>query len=133
MHSQLNSFSREVSKHYDSYFKEFGLATSYVELLLLVYNEGGLSQKKLAERMNLAPSTITRFIRKLEKGGFIEKKKNGRLIKITIPAEATEIMKRMHNLYEKAGSDLKERLGDKYVNTTSRLLKHGAELMTEEF
>lgn len=132
MHSQLNSFSREVSKHYDSYFKDFGLATSYIELLLLIYKEGGLSQKYLSDRMNLAPSTITRFIKKLEKSGYIEKNKDGRLTKIVISAEASERVEKMHNLYEKAGRDLKERLGEKYVSTTSRLLKHGVNQMAEE-
>jgi len=127
MHSQLNSFSREISRYYDSYFEEFGLATSYIELLLLVESEGGLSQKDLSEKMNLAPSTITRFIRKLQKEEYVTKSREGRLTKIVISDSAKKRVEKMNELYDQAGRDLKKLLGEKYVNTTSRLLKHGVD------
>lgn len=132
MHSQLNSFSREISRYYDSYFEEFGLATSYIELLLLVESEGGLSQKDLSDKMNLAPSTITRFIRKLQKEEYVKKSRDGRLAKIIISDGAKNRLKKMNVLYDQAGKDLKKMLGKKYVDTTSRLLSHGVDQFREQ-
>lgn len=132
MHHHLNSLNREVSKHYDSYFEPFGLATSYIELLLLVLEEGTVSQKELSDRMNLAPSTITRFITKLKKEKYIKKGKKGRLVTIEILPGAMSDVKKMKERYQQADDDLKKMLGDKFVETTNRLLQHGLDQLSNK-
>jgi DNA-binding MarR family transcriptional regulator len=129
MHSILNSFSREVSRFFDDYFKEYQLATPYVELILLVYQNEKISQKKLGEEMNLAPSTITRFVDKLVKRGLFKKSKNGRLARISLSADGKKLVPYLSKGYEEALADLQKKLGEKYVHTTGQLLKHGADLM----
>ena len=132
MHAITNSFSREISQHFDSYFEEYNLATSYIELILLVQQEGVLTQKELAEKMNLAPSTITRFVQKLVKTGYVEKSKDGRVATIKLTANAESAAKKMRRSYEKAVHDLKEKLGEKFVDTTEQLLQHGTALLTQD-
>ncbi len=132
MHGITNSFSREISQHFDSYFEEYNLATSYIELILLVQEEGGVSQKELADRMNLAPSTITRFVQKLVKAGYVKKSKDGRIATIKLTASAEAAAKKMNRSYEKAVHDLKEKLGGKFVDTTEQLLEHGTGLLTQK-
>ncbi|TVR15127.1 MAG: MarR family transcriptional regulator [Balneolaceae bacterium] len=132
MHAITNSFSREISRHFDSYFEEYNLATSYIELILLVWKEGEISQKELAKRMNLAPSTITRFVQKLVKSGFVEKNKDGRIVSIKLTNNAKATAQKMHSSYKKAVQDLKEKLGEKFVSTTEQLLEHGTSLLVED-
>lgn len=131
MHAITNSFSREISQHFDSYFEEYNLATSYIELILLVQEEGKVTQKELADRMNLAPSTITRFVQKLEKTGFVEKSKDGRIATIKLTISAESVAENMRQSYEQAVQDLKEKLGEKFVDTTDQLLQHGTELLIQ--
>lgn len=127
MHAILNSFSRDVTRLFDGYFKEYKLATPFVELLIHIHKNEKLSQKELAERMNLAPSTITRFINKLQIRGFIEKKMNGRMAYITLSEKGNERIPHLIESYRKAEETLRKKLGEKFVHTTEQLLKHGFE------
>lgn len=125
MHSASNAFSREITRHFDSYFKEYGLATSYVELLLILYAHDELSQNDLADKMKLAPSTITRFVNKLVKKDLVEKKKVGRTAVITLSKKGQGQLPSLKRSFENAVNDLKTILGNKYVHTTKELLLHG--------
>lgn len=131
MHSEANTFSRTVSKHFDSYFKESGLATSYVEVLIFIKNEGPALQKEIADHLNLDPSTITRFLKKLQKEGWVAKEKIAGKTKITLNAAKADDVKELQELYREAEEALSEMLGDKYVDTTQKLLSHGYSLFEE--
>lgn len=132
MHSEANSFSREISRHFDSYFEEYDLATSYVELLLILHDQERLSQNDLAERMNLAPSTITRFINKLVKKSLVQKKKSGRTAVVSLSRKGQALAPKLKDRFEKAMRDLEETLSEKYVHTTKELLLYGANLLKEK-
>lgn len=132
MHSASNSFSREITRHFDSYFEEYDLATSYVELLLILYDQDELSQNDLAEEMKLAPSTITRFVNKLVKKGLVQKKKVGRTAVITLSKKGEDQLPTLKRAFDNAVRDLERILGEKYVHTTKELLLHGARLLKEE-
>ena len=129
MHAITNSLSREISAFYDTYFKEDKLATSYVELLLLIEDYDKISQKVIATKMNLAPSTITRFLNKLIKKGVVSKKMDGRISYVELSEQGKKEVPKLRNKYEQAEDDLKEILGSKFVDTTKQLLMHGAALL----
>ncbi|NBC66349.1 MAG: MarR family transcriptional regulator [Bacteroidetes bacterium] len=131
MHSAANIFSREITRHFDSYFQEFDLATSYVELLIILFERNELSQHDLAEEMKLAPSTITRFVNKLVKRGLVEKKKVGRTAVISLSSEGKELTPTLKQRFENAVNDLEKILGDKYVHTIKELLLHGADQLKQ--
>lgn len=132
MHSAANTFSREISRHFDSYFEEYDLATSYVELLLILYDNDELTQNDLAESMNLAPSTITRFINKLVKKNLVQKKKSGRTAVISLSKKGLALAPMLKESFDKAVTDLEDILGDKYVHTTKELLQHGVAQLREK-
>ncbi len=132
MHSTSNSFSREITRHFDSYFEEYDLATSYVELLLILNEKEELSQNDLADEMKLAPSTITRFINKLVKKNLVQKKKVGRTAVITLSKKGQDQLPALKRNFDDAVNDLKAILGDKYVHTTKELLLHGATLLKKQ-
>jgi DNA-binding MarR family transcriptional regulator len=129
MHAILNSFSREVCQFFDDYFKEHKLATPYVELILLLHEHEKIPQKDLAEKMHLAPSTITRFVNKLVKKGLVEKSRNGRLSQVSLSEKGKNLAPHLVKAYDEALSVLKGKLGEKYVHTTEQLLKHGSDLL----
>lgn len=132
MHSAANSFSREISRHFDSYFEEFDLATSYVELFLIVLEKEEVMQNDVAEEMNLAPSTITRFVNKLVQKGILKKEKSGRTAVIKISIEGEKLAPKLKSSYERALQDLEDVLSDKYVHTTEGLLLHGVNILKEK-
>lgn len=129
MHAITNSISREITGFYDAYFKEDKLATSYVELLLLIEDYDKISQKAIAQKMNLAPSTITRFINKLIKKRLVSKMMDGRISYVELSETGKKEVPKLRKKYEQAEEDLKELLGSRYVDTTKQLLIHGAALL----
>ncbi|WP_069133336.1 MarR family winged helix-turn-helix transcriptional regulator [Rhodohalobacter halophilus] len=132
MHSQVNRFSRSVSSHFDQYFKEFGLATSYVEVLLCIKEDGPLLQKEIANSMHLDPSTITRFLKKLKQHGWIEKQKGEGRAKIAIHQSRASDVEELRTLYIEAERELGRMLGEKFTETTLKLLEHGNSLFDKE-
>lgn len=48
-----------------------GITISQTETLVIVYNDGPITQKKLAEQMQLTPGSITQLVEQLERLGFV--------------------------------------------------------------
>lgn len=130
-HQLINTFSREVSSFYDEKFKVTGLATSYAELLILVKESENISQKQIAISMNLAPSTITRFIAKLGKKGLIRKERRGKEIFIELPEKGKKLTGELEQIYNQAEEELQEILGSKFIETTGKLFEFGSGIMKE--
>jgi len=130
-HTTINHFSRQVSSFFDEQLSEFGLATSYVELLLLIRSNGSCTQKTASEALGLAPSTITRFVDKLVKQGLIKKEKDGRESILKLTQKGIDATRKMDIIYREAETKLKEKLGDKYLETTGKLLNYGIESFSE--
>ncbi|MDX1590591.1 MAG: MarR family transcriptional regulator [Balneolaceae bacterium] len=126
MHTAANHFSREISRFFDSYFEDHQLATSYVQLLRLIDENGSMTQKEIAEQMNLAPSTITRFIGKLEKLNMVRKSRSGKEMTVQINEGEQSTVNQLIALLNQAELDLEKLLGKKYIETTSALLEYGA-------
>lgn len=131
MHAEANRFSRELSRYFDSCFEGEKLAAPYAELMLTLKESGEVGQTELAERHHLAPSTITRFLAKLEKRGWVEKKASGRMVQAGLTAEGLRKAEELEKIYQKALAGLQEILGRKYVETLKPLLHHGSQLMAD--
>ena len=127
MYTSANAFSREISRHYDNVFRSLNLTTSYVELLLYIHKKKDCTQKELADEMMLAPSTITRFISKLEKRKFVEKNRSGKTVTVKLTDEGEDKIAEIKRLYRKADKELSILLGERFLETTSKLLEFGAD------
>jgi DNA-binding MarR family transcriptional regulator len=131
MHFTVNSFAREIGKIFDDYIKPLGVATSYAELLMLLSENDGLQQQEIADEMNLAPSTITRFIAKLEKEQLVKKRKKTGRSDVILTEKGAIKTAQIKNKYADAVKELEERLGEKFVATTEQLLRHGADQLMQ--
>ena len=68
-----NSFARIMTTLAEDEFKKTGLSPNYAFLVMLVCETPGITQKEISEYLQLTPSTITRFVDKLESKGFIKR------------------------------------------------------------
>lgn len=124
-HPAVNQFSRELSSYFDESLKEFGLATSYIELMIFVRSEGECSQKTIGDKMGLAPSTITRFISKLAKKGLVKKTRFGQEAVVKLTPKGEKVSSEMEKTYREAVDSITGILGEKYLQTITGLLEHG--------
>lgn len=82
-----SAFSRNIGRLAESCFEPTGLSSSLAFIMLLVHSEPGIQQKAIAERLELMPSTITRFLDKLEEFGLIKRVFEGKS-QFVFPTEA---------------------------------------------
>lgn len=75
-----NRLSRSIKKIAEDEFALTGLTPMYGYLILLVNGEPGISQKELSEKLYVTPSTLTRFIDKLEAKQLVERKVQGKTV-----------------------------------------------------
>lgn len=130
-HHSVSTLSRSITAFFDEHFEDSGLATSYVELLMLIKENDSLSQKEISEAMDLAPSTITRFLAKLEKKDLVEKQRESREVIVKLTDNGEKLASNLYRKYKKAEKELNSILGEKYLETTGKLLDHGVGLLKE--
>lgn len=105
------ALARQMQEMAQECFVPTGLNPSQGFALLCVIDEPGVQPSVIAERLALAPSTVTRIIDALRKKGLVESEADGRTSLLT----ATTAGKRMATRVRKAWKDLyhaySERLG----------------------
>jgi DNA-binding MarR family transcriptional regulator len=131
-HSSVNSFSRTLTAFFDEKLSKFNLATSYIELMILMKENDKVSQKEIAEQLSLAPSTITRFVDKLKKEGYLTKKRDGRNMTIELTEKGQKASSDMDREYRSAVDDIRGLMGDKYLETVGKLLNYGSDELEKE-
>ncbi len=111
-----NSLARVITRMGEEEFAGIGMTPSYAFLLTLVIDSPGISQKELANALNMAPSTVSRFVDTLHKRSLIEKKVEGRntYIEATAKGEALKspISEAWLGLYERYSDILGKEQGD---------------------
>jgi len=56
--------------------QEYNLGSGQFHFLMMLYKKDGVNQKTLAETLNIDKATSTRAIKKLEKQGFVTRKRD---------------------------------------------------------
>ena len=73
-----NRLSRAITHMAEEEFRITGITPTYAFLIMVVNSNQGICQKELCEILHLAPSTVTRFIDKLENKGILTRKQEGK-------------------------------------------------------
>lgn len=73
-----NALARQITRLAEEEFKITGLSPSHAFLIMLVNDQPGISQKDLGAHLQLAPSTVTRFIDVLVHKNYIRRETEGK-------------------------------------------------------
>jgi DNA-binding MarR family transcriptional regulator len=124
-----STLTRAITKMAEEEFKTTGLSPTYAFLLMVLKDKPCISQKELGQILHMAPSTITRFIEKLEYSGYVTSKSEGKLSLIDITPKGAELMVSIDQAWGKLHKRYDEILGPddskqftKLVFETSRKL-----------
>ena len=108
-----NSLVRRINKKWEQAYEKTGLSPAHAYLLRLVLDKGELSQKQIAEELQLEKSTVTRFVTALEEKGLLEREKIGREQIIRASPKAKKMKQQLNRIGDKLYLTLQELLGDK--------------------
>lgn len=73
-----NSLARVITRMADESFRLTGLSPSHAFLLMLVNENPGIGPKEMSGYLQLAPSTVTRFVDVLVGRGLLERRLDGK-------------------------------------------------------
>lgn len=98
--------ARVLGKTAEDEFKVTGLSPSHAFLLHIVNIRSGIQQKQIGELLHMTPSTITRFIEKLENKGLVLRKSEGKNVYIfktekglLLQPDIEKAWERVHDIY----------------------------------
>lgn len=126
------AFARALRSRHGELLAAHGLHPGQDALLLLVWEHPGLRQAELARRLGIEPPTVTRMVRRLERSGLLERRKDpddARSVRVhpTPRSRMLEMMVRRSwaeldaELVAALGSDGAERLRRLAAEATGRL------------
>lgn len=115
----INALARKINKIWEAEFKTIGLSPAHGYLLTLVIRQPGLRQKEIAEKLQLDPSTITRFIDALITKKLITRKNDddARAACIFPTAKATAMEKDLEQIFTNIKQTASEKIGIKNMET----------------
>ncbi|NGZ76452.1 MarR family winged helix-turn-helix transcriptional regulator [Saccharibacillus alkalitolerans] len=102
-----NRLGRVLTKMAEDEFASCGLSPNGAFLLMAVYEQEGITQKRLGEMLHLQPSTVTRLIEKMIGRGLIYNQTEGRLSRIY----STDKGRSLEAQIERCWDSLRERYG----------------------
>ena len=96
----VKKLDRMLNKLADEAFRRTGLAPTYGFILLILKEKDGIPQKDIAQMLYSAPSTIARFVEKLEYKGYIKTVSDGRLSLVYLTDEGRKFIKEIDSSWE---------------------------------
>ncbi len=119
--------ARVFGKIADEAFRKSGLSPSHALLLYLVNQRGIMQQKEIGELLHLTPSTITRFVDKLENKKLIYRKTDGKNVYISTTETGlflqSEIIKAWNDLHAMYKDILTEEETRQFIALSGKLLR----------
>ncbi|ANY71382.1 MarR family transcriptional regulator [Paenibacillus ihbetae] len=110
-----NQLARSITKLAEDEFRITGLSPTYAFLMIAVNEKQGISQKELGEVLHITPSTVTRFIEKLQAKGLVYAEQKGRMSLIYSTDKGKELQpdieKAWLNLYDRYSNIIGEQTG----------------------
>ena len=108
-------------------FMPTGLAPSYAFLMMVVVEKGSISIGELANTLNLAPSTLTRFVDALIAKEYLERKQEGRNMVVTPTQMGKELLPSIQKAWKSLYKRYSEVLGEAFAKQlTADLVKANA-------
>ncbi|RKP50009.1 MarR family transcriptional regulator [Cohnella endophytica] len=127
-----NRLSRSVTKIAEEQFAATGLSPMYGYLILLVNGTPGITQKELAEALYVTPSTLTRFIDKLEAKRLVERKVHGKTVQVYSTDKGMELEDTIRQASKNLQSRYREILGEESKQSLNGEIKSASEKLEKK-
>ncbi len=123
---------RVLNRWAEDEFARIGLAPSAGFAVMVVNEHPGMTQNELASVLNLAPSTLTRFVDKLENKGLMHRKKDGRTTYLESTDKGLEIHEELSEGWKRVWRRYADILGTEEGNKLAAELNKVSEALETE-
>lgn len=115
------AFSDALRHHYrrlHMLLEEIHVYPGQPPLFFLLDREGGLSQKVLAERINIKPSTLTTMLKCMESNGLVEKiqdQEDKRIFRVFLTKEGKKTVNEARRIMEQLSDEMLDGFGQEEI------------------
>lgn len=123
---QISTIYQNITIHLDVQLKPYQIGTAQVSFLVAILQHDGINQETLTANSHVDKSTTTRSIAKLEKAGYITRKKDpndNRAYKIYITKKGRNIEPKLYNILKQLNEILSEGLTQTEKSEFEQLLE----------
>lgn len=131
MYFTTSRLSRAITRLADEAFAMTGLAPAYGYLVRLVIANPGITQKELSEKLYITPSTLTRFIDKLEGKQLVERQVQGKTVLVYPTVKGTAMKETLHEASKKLKAAYEAKLGKELADALTRMQESASELLEQ--
>ena len=96
-----NSLARVMTSLANDEFKSTGLSPHYAFIVMLICEKPGITQKEICEYLQLTPSTITRFVDKLEGKHLVKRTVDGKNVLLEPTTEGQALLSGIQAAWER--------------------------------
>lgn len=126
-----NGLVRKLNRIWDTAYQEVGLSAPHAYMLRMVVAEPSLTQKEIAEQLQLEKSTITRFTNTLIEKGLILKQGtvDARQNSLVATAKGKQLAVKLNKIGDGLYKKMQSQLGDKQFDQLVKQIKSTAKLL----
>ncbi|GIO29481.1 MULTISPECIES: MarR family winged helix-turn-helix transcriptional regulator [Paenibacillus] len=129
MYFTTNRLSRAITRLADDAFAVTGLAPAYGYLVRLVIANPGITQKELSEKLYITPSTLTRFIDKLEGKQLVERHVQGKTVLVYPTEKGTAMKETLREASKRLKAAYVAKLGKELADMLTSMQESSSELL----
>ncbi|OGU35663.1 MAG: MarR family transcriptional regulator [Ignavibacteria bacterium GWB2_35_6b] len=126
LYFSVNTLSRVMTKLAEEAFAQTGLSPSHAFLLMSVNENPGISPNELAKKLQIAPSTVTRFVDVLEKKGLVFRESDGKSSKIINTEKGKNLQPLIKSSWNKLHDLYSEKLGERLSGVLNDLINEAS-------
>lgn len=124
----ISKLSRSFKNKGDEIFHKTGLSPSHAFILYVLHIKGTVPQKDMGNFLHLSPSTMTRFIQKLETKNYLEKTSEGKNVYLHLSDHGKKhlplIIDAWNEINTLISTALTEEERNTYMQLSQKLLTH---------
>lgn len=125
------ALSRRLNEFAEEEFGRIGMAPSHGFVLLVVLKNPGIQPSEIARQLSFKPSTITRFLDRLEQMSLIERKLQGRTAQIFPTPRARKMEEPVRNAWKALYSKYSRSLGKELEQKLTEHIGQARDVLSE--
>lgn len=122
LYFSTNSLARLITRLADEEFRVTGLSPAHAFVMMVVIDKPGIAPGEISNRLQIAPSTVTRFIDQLERKELLKRESEGKTVKIFSSQKGKELQENIDSAWKGLHDRYTNILGDKYSDVLTQLI-----------
>ena len=127
LYYSASALARVMTKKADEHFAPTGLSSSYALVLMSVADRDTILAGEIAEEVQLTPSTVSRFLDKMEMKGLIQREQCGRNTQVMITEEGKKLIPKVKKAWKALYTDYTSIVGEEETKALTSCMNQAME------